>query len=64
MLINLFYRYDLSYIIFKNPNSGVVLKSIRKGVAYGFYPKDQKDKYVIYFRDNCEEISYKEDIHQ
>jgi hypothetical protein len=34
------------------------LKSIRRGVAYGFYP--QNDKYVIYFRDGGDEMSYKE----
>jgi 2-polyprenyl-3-methyl-5-hydroxy-6-metoxy-1,4-benzoquinol methylase len=53
---------EFSYIIKKNPNSGMIIKSIRKGHAFGWYSND--DTYNIYFKDAENDISYKEDKDQ
>ncbi|AYV76986.1 MAG: methyltransferase domain [Barrevirus sp.] len=50
----------LSYILYKNPESGMQLRSIRQGHAFGFYTGNNNDKYIIYFRDGPNEMSYKE----
>lgn len=49
-----------SYIIGKNPNSNMVIKAIRKGHAFGYYDKNDPNKYIIYFKDADNEISYRE----
>lgn len=49
---------DFSYIIAKNPNSGMSIKSIRKGQAFAWY--STIDTYNVYFKDADNEISYKE----
>jgi hypothetical protein len=55
---------DFSYVIFKNPSSGMQLKAIRKGTAYAWYPPNQTNRYLIYFADGYDEISYKENKDQ
>lgn len=47
---------DFSYIIEKNPESGLMTKSIRKGSSFGWY--GCSDTYVIYFKDADNQISY------
>ena len=49
---------DFSYIIYKNPETGMILKKIRQGIGYGFYANETK--YVVYFKDQHNEMSYKE----
>ncbi|WP_086350033.1 class I SAM-dependent methyltransferase [Candidatus Enterococcus clewellii] len=39
----------LSYILYKNPASGIQLRRIRKGMGYGWYHGEQK--YLAYFTD-------------
>lgn len=46
----------LSYIIMKNPASGMMLRSFRKGMFHGWYTGD--DTYNIYFKDGDDEISF------
>lgn len=48
-----------SYLIKKNPHSGLMLRSIRKGIAYGWYTDDST--FNVYFKDAGNEISYKQD---
>lgn len=48
----------LSFIIKKNPESGVMLRSIRKGMAYGWYTN--ASTFNVYFKDADNEISYKQ----
>lgn len=48
-----------SYLIKKNPNSGMQTRSIRKGIAYGWYTDDSA-AYNVYFKDADNEVSYKE----
>ncbi|WP_053598393.1 class I SAM-dependent methyltransferase [Bacillus sp. FJAT-18017] len=47
---------DFSYIISKNPASGMLVKGIRKGRAFGWYPRPTA--YSIYFKDADNEISF------
>lgn len=48
----------LSFMIKKNPSSGVMLRSVRKGMAYGWYTNDST--FNVYFKDADNEISYKQ----
>lgn len=48
-----------SYIIEKNPESGMMVREIRKGRAFGWYG-DEKS-YVIYFKDAENDVSYKKE---
>lgn len=50
----------LSFVLYKNPASGMQLRAVRKGFAYGFYAGDANDNYVVYFQDGPNEMSYKE----
>lgn len=47
-----------SFLIRKNPQSGMTLRSIRKGMAHGWYSDPQT--YHVYFRDADNEVSYKQ----
>ncbi|MNW37264.1 bifunctional 3-demethylubiquinone-9 3-methyltransferase/ 2-octaprenyl-6-hydroxy phenol methylase [compost metagenome] len=49
---------QFSFLIKKNPNSGMILRSIRKGMAYGWYTDEST--YNVYFKDADNEISYKQ----
>lgn len=49
---------QLSFLIRKNPNSGMMLRSIRRGMAYGWYTDVQT--FNVYFKDADNEISYKQ----
>lgn len=40
---------ELSYILYKNPASGIQLRRIRKGMGYGWY--DGAQSYLAYFTD-------------
>ena len=55
---------NLSYVIQKNPNSGLFLRSHKNGVLFGYFPIDIDNKlydkqYIIYFKDSSDSISYK-----
>jgi SAM-dependent methyltransferase len=52
----------LSFIIKKNPSSGMLLRPIRKGMAYGWYTDDET--FNIYFKDADGEISYKQNEYE
>ena len=47
---------DFSFIIRKNPASGMMAKSMRKGTVFGWYGKD--DTYCIAFFDGMDVISF------
>ncbi|MCG7408960.1 class I SAM-dependent methyltransferase [Paenibacillus sp. ACRRX] len=49
---------QFTFLIKKNPNSGMQLRSIRKGMAYGWY--SDESTYNVYFKDADNEISYKQ----
>ncbi|WP_150274957.1 class I SAM-dependent methyltransferase [Paenibacillus tepidiphilus] len=49
---------QFSFLLKKNPQSGMQLRSVRKGLAYGWYTDEQT--YNVYFKDADNEISYKQ----
>lgn len=53
----------LSYIIGKNPNSGIQVRSIRKGYSFGWYTPESENhpikEFNVYFKDLIE-VSYPE----
>ena len=49
---------DFSYIIMKNPGSGLVSKSLKKGVVFGYYTKGKEDTFNVYFKDGSDEVSF------
>jgi 2-polyprenyl-3-methyl-5-hydroxy-6-metoxy-1,4-benzoquinol methylase len=49
---------DFSFLIKKNPKTGMIFREIRKGTAYGWYTDDKT--YNIYFKDADNEISFKQ----
>ncbi|AYB38416.1 methyltransferase domain-containing protein [Brevibacillus laterosporus] len=48
---------DLSFILKKNPASGMQIRSMRKGISYGWYASPTT--YAIYFQDADHEVSYR-----
>ncbi|MBW7452578.1 class I SAM-dependent methyltransferase [Paenibacillus sepulcri] len=48
-----------SFLIKKNPGTGMLLRSVRKGMAYGWYTDEAT--FNVYFKDADNEISYKQD---
>lgn len=48
---------QLSFIIRKNPQSGMQLRPVRQGIAYGWYSDEAT--YNVYFKDADNEVSYK-----
>ena len=45
-----------SFILNKNPKSGMQIRTLRKGFAFGFYKNDSN--YLVYFKDKVGEMSY------
>jgi 2-polyprenyl-3-methyl-5-hydroxy-6-metoxy-1,4-benzoquinol methylase len=50
---------EYSYLIKKNPTSGLHARSLRKGTVFGYF-SDEGRTYNIYFRDAFNDISYPE----
>jgi 2-polyprenyl-3-methyl-5-hydroxy-6-metoxy-1,4-benzoquinol methylase len=50
---------EYSYLIKKNPTSGLFARSLRKGTVFGYF-SDEGRTYNIYFRDAFNDISYPE----
>lgn len=49
-----------SFIISKNPESGLSAKPLRKGVLFGYYSEGDESSYNIYFKDGSDEVSFPE----
>src|SRR6185369_8315283 len=47
-----------SYVLRKNPESGMMAKRIRKGTGYGFFTRPDALSYGVFFRDAADELSY------
>lgn len=47
-----------SFLIKKNPDSGMQLRSLRQGMAYGWY--SEPSAFNVYFKDADNDISYKQ----
>lgn len=51
---------NFSYLIRKNPASGLIARELRKGTLFGYYSEGDVETYNIYFRDGFNDISYPE----
>ena len=49
----------LSYLIRKNPSSGLFAREFRQGVVFGYFSHDEQT-YNVYFRDSFTALSYPE----
>jgi SAM-dependent methyltransferase len=49
---------SFSFIIRKHPGNGMLLRAVRKGMAYGWYTDDSA--FNVYFKDADNEVSYKQ----
>ncbi|GBG09259.1 methyltransferase [Paenibacillus agaridevorans] len=47
-----------SFLIRKNPGAGMLLRSVRQGMAYGWYTNE--DSFNVYFKDADNGVSYKQ----
>ena len=54
---------NLSFVLQKNPASGMFVKSNKQGCLFGFFPKTNGEvvtnEYVVYFKDASDKITYK-----
>ena len=50
----------LSWIIQKNPETGLIPRTIRKGHAFGWFTPNNENEYNVFFDDGKDEISFKE----
>src|SRR5579875_1307991 len=48
-----------SFIIRKNPATGMLIREIRKGFGYGWF--SDEGTYNVYFKDADNDVSYKQD---
>ncbi len=51
---------EFSFIIGKNPTSGPIIKELRAGHLFGWYPKRDQQKFCMFFKDSEDEVSYKD----
>lgn len=49
---------DFSYIISKNPETGMVSKTLRQGLLFGYFSEGDPTSYNIYFKDGKDEVSF------
>ena len=49
---------NYSFLLKKNPSTGMLLRSTRKGMAYGWYTDALT--FNVYFKDADNQISYKQ----
>lgn len=49
-----------TFLIKKNPETGMQLRTVRQGMAYGWY--SDESTFNVYFKDADNEISYKQDV--
>ncbi|MCL2119622.1 MAG: hypothetical protein FWH27_14495, partial [Planctomycetaceae bacterium] len=52
---------NFSFLIRKNPASGMLVKTLRHGTVFGFYSKDNPSQYNCWFKDHNALISYDPD---
>lgn len=49
----------LSYVLGKNPASGMQIREIRRGRAFAWYTPGNEQEYNVWFKDSETEVSYK-----
>lgn len=53
---------DISWVLSKNPDSGMMCRTLRAGVVYGWY--SNPNTYVLRFIDHTDELSFKKNSHE
>lgn len=51
----------LSWILSKNPDSGILGKKMRQGQAWGYFSNNNINEYNVLFQEGADEISFKKD---
>ncbi|NBD24250.1 class I SAM-dependent methyltransferase [Paenibacillus glycinis] len=51
---------QFTFLIKKNPGTGMQLRPVRKGMAYGWYSDETATAFNVYFKDASNDISYKQ----
>jgi len=49
----------MSYALAKNPETGLLVKSMGYGHTFGFFPAGDEQTYTVYFKDNPNRVSFK-----
>ena len=49
---------NLSFLIRKNPASGMVVKQLRQGLVFGYYTQNNPTQFNCYFKDHDSQVSY------
>jgi len=49
---------NFSFLVRKNPASGMLVKRLRQGTVFGFYSKNNLSQYNCWFKDHDSSISY------
>lgn len=52
---------DISWVLGKNPDSGMICRTLRSGIVYGWY--SNPTTYVARFVDHTDEVSFKKNFH-
>ena len=52
---------DLSWVLGKNPESGMMARHLRSGIVWGWYHNSQT--YVTRFNDYTDDVSFRKNIH-
>ncbi len=52
---------NLSFLIRKNPASGMIVKQLRQGLLFGYYSKNNPMQFNCWFKDHDSQVSYDAD---
>lgn len=52
---------DISWVLSKNPDTGMICRTLRIGIVYGWY--SNPNTYVLRFIDHTDEVSFKKNSH-
>jgi len=51
----------LSFLLRKNPASGMIVKQLRQGLLFGYYSRDDPTQFNCWFKDHDSQVSYDAD---
>jgi len=52
---------NLSFLIRKNPASGMIVKQLRQGLLFGYYSQNNSTQFNCWFKDHDAQVSYDAD---